>query len=239
MARRQKKADPPPPGSPLWMATFSDMITQVLAFFILLFSFSSVNEQKFKDAVASLQAALGVLPASTSIISAPVVRPGTGGSSLQFTQQEEQPLSTVQRQLKGALADYNVEQFVRLEPAERALVIHFDSALLFDSGHAIIKTEAIPALDAIGRVLSGMGNQIRVEGHTDSDPILSSPLFPDNWALGSGRAHSVLTYMKVFHNLPDARMSIASYADTRPVASNSTPDGKSKNRRVDIVVLGR
>lgn len=239
MARRQRKPDPPAPGAPLWMTTYSDMITQILAFFILLFSFSSVNEQKFREAMASLQGALGVLPSSSAVLTTPVPRPGTGGGSPQFTPEVEQPLATISRQLKGALADQNVEQYVRIEPREQELVIHFDSTLLFDSGQAVIKKEAVPALDAIGKVLTGMGNQIRIEGHTDSDPILASPLYADNWVLGFARAHSVLTYFKLFHAMPESRMIPASYADIRPVATNDTPDGKAKNRRVDIVVLGR
>lgn len=236
---RQKKPDPPPPGAPLWMTTFSDMITQILAFFIMLFSFSAINEAKFRHAVASLQGALGVLPSSVAVMQSPAMTPGEGGSSAQFTREPEQPLSSVSKQLKGALADQNVEQYVRIEPADKALIIHFDSTLLFDSGQAVIKKEAIPALDSIGKVLAGMGNQIRIEGHTDSDPILSSPLYADNWVLGFARAHSVLTYFKVFHSVSEGRMIPASFADTRPVASNGTPQGKAKNRRVDIVVLGR
>ncbi len=239
MPRRPKKVDPPPPGAPLWTATFSNLMTLILAFFVLLFSISSVNEQRFRAVVASLQDALGILPAPAGVTSAPVAKPGTGGSSPQFAQERQQTLSEVSRQLKGALADQNVQQYVRIELADKALVVHFDSALLFDSGQAIIKKEAISSLDAIGKVLAGIGNEIRVEGHTDSDPILSSPLYPDNWALGSARAHSVLTYLKVFHAVPDRRMSIASYADTRPVSKNDTPEGKALNRRVDIVILGR
>lgn len=238
MARRQKQ-EPSPPGAPLWMVTYSDMITQILAFFILLFSFSSVNEHKFRQAVASLQGSFGMFPQATSVLPTPFPAPGPGGPARESTENREAPLSAVERQLKSALLEQKAEQYVRVEPGDKTLVIHFNAALLFDSGRAEVKQQAIPALDAIGGVLKTLGNKVRIEGHTDSDPMIPNPQFPDNWALSGGRAANVLRFLRDFHGLADNRMSIAGYADTQPVASNNTPEGKARNRRVDIVVLGK
>jgi len=148
-------------------------------------------------------------------------------------------LSTVQRQLGTALAEQKAERFVRMETANNRLIIHFDAALLFDSGSAVVKQEAIAALDAIGRVLVRTGNHLTIEGHTDSDPMMPSLQYPDNWMLSEGRARGVLRFFLDLNGIPATQMSIAGYADTRPVASNDTPAGKAKNRRVDIVVHGR
>lgn len=239
MAVRQKKQEAAPPGSPAWMATFSDMMTQILAFFIMLFSFSSINEQKYGQAIASLQGAFGILPEATQVVPNPFMGPGTAGSS---TQNGQRPatISAIEKELKAALTEEKAEEFIRVERREGNLVLHFDSAILFDSGKAELKERAIPALDAIGSVLATVPNKVRIEGHTDSDPIVApSPVLPDNYALSGWRAMAVLNYLKGFQNVEGKRLSIAGFADTAPVAPNDTPANKAKNRRVDIVVLSQ
>lgn len=252
MARKKKPQDIPL-GSPAWMATFSDMITQILAFFILLFSFSSINERKFSAVIASLQGSFGVMPGQTQAIPLPNSSPGSGSSTDQSPKtdpstqppqpkqptQSTQSLSMVARELKNALTEQKADQDVRIEAGENQILVHFDAALLFDSGRAEIKQLAIPALDAIARVLKSVGNKIVIEGHTDSDPMIPNPQYPDNWALSGGRAANVLRYFIDFHGVPPQRLSFAGYSDIRPVAPNTTPEGKAKNRRVDIIIQGR
>lgn len=243
MARKKKQQDIPL-GSPAWMATFSDMITQILAFFILLFSFSSVNERKFTAVIASLQGSFGVMPGNTQAIPLPNASPGSGSSNEQSPKtdpstQPSQSLSTVERELKNALVEQKAAEHVRVEVGFNQILIHFDAALLFDSGRAEIKQLAIPALDAIATVLKSVGNKIVIEGHTDSDPMTPNPQFPDNWALSGGRAANVLRYFIDFHGVSPVRLSFAGYSDIRPVATNATPEGKAKNRRVDIIIQGR
>ncbi len=231
-------------GAPAWMVTYGDLITQVLAFFVLLYSFSSLNEARFRETLAALQAAFGVLPRAGSS----VVVSGEPPVAVDPPEEAAEPptLSTatgslallpVERQLAAALEEGHADQVVLLERGDRSLIIHFDAAALFDSGRAEIRREAIPVLDAVGSVLAGIPNYIRVEGHTDSDPMLPGAPYADNWELSGARATSVLRYLHQFHQIPYRRLSISGYADTRPVASNETPEGKARNRRVDIVVL--
>lgn len=232
MAVRQKKQEEAPPGAPLWMVTYSDMITQVLAFFIMLFSFSSINEQKFAQAIASLQGAFGVLPAATQVMPLPLISGGTGEGK----QEQTVPISVIERELKSALKDEKGDQSIRTEQRDGSLVLHFDAAVLFDSGHAEIKPGAHTALDAVAEVLLRSSNHVRIEGHTDSDPMIPNQQFSDNWDLGYGRARMVMSYF-TSHGIRPQRMYLASFADTVPVASNDTPEGKALNRRVDIVIL--
>lgn len=239
MAVRQKKQEQAPPGSPAWMATFSDMITQVLAFFIMLFSFSSINEHKYAQAIQSLQNAFGVLPEANQIVPNPFMSPGTSGSKSE-TEARPVSISSIEKELKAALTEQKANEFIRVERREGNLVLHFDSAILFDSGKFELKERAIPALDAIGEVLAGVPNKVRIEGHTDSDPIIApTPVLPDNYALSSWRAMQVLHYLTSYHGVEQARLSISAYADAAPVAPNDTPENKAKNRRVDIVVLSQ
>jgi len=243
MARKKKQQDIPL-GSPAWMGTFSDMITQILAFFILLFSFSSINERKFTQVIASLQGSFGVMPANTHVIPLPSSSPGSGSSTdptakTDPSTQPTQSLTTIEQKLENALIEQKADQHVRVELGDNQILIHFDAALLFDSGRAEIKQLAIPALDAIATVLKSVGNNIVIEGHTDSDPMTPNQQFPDNWALSGGRAANVLRYFIDFHAVPTSRLSFAGYSDVRPVATNATPEGKAKNRRVDIIIQGR
>lgn len=234
---RKKKPEDPPVGSPAWMATFSDMITQILAFFIMLFSFSAIDNAKFKQAIVSMQGAFGVLPSGNTLILDPLVETGTPGKEQEA---KDGSLGTLQQEFNNALKEHQADQYVKVEPGSRRLTLRFDAALLFDSGRSEIKQEAISALDAIGQVLSGYRNPVLIEGHTDNDPMRPGNIqFPDNWMLSAGRAASVLRYLRDFHNIPTDQMTLAGYAEERPVAPNDTPEGKAKNRRVDIVVLER
>jgi chemotaxis protein MotB len=216
----------PTAGAPAWMVSYADLVTIILACFVLLYSLSSINEQKFGETLASVQGALG---ADTGAPAAP-------GSA---TPLRDASLVNVQKQVASALKAQGAEQVVRFEAQEKQLVIHFDATALFDSGRAELKESAIPALDAVGAVLARIPNRIQIEGHTDSDPIIAGTQVPDNWMLSSARGTGVLRFLHEFHQIPHERMSIAGYADTRPVAGNDTPEGKARNRRVDIVVIGK
>lgn len=236
--RRTKVQDQAAPnGAPPWMVTYGDLVTQVLAFFVLLYSFSSLNEIKFQEMIASLQGAFRA-PVTTSGPPPVVIsNPPTEGEKATITPIRPNTLSALQRRLEAALEAQGATEIVYFELGDKALVIHLDAAALFDSGRAEIKQEAVVALDAIGSVLAEIPNHVRIEGHTDSDPMIPNIQFPDNWMLSGGRATSVLRYLNEFKGVRHDRMSFAGYADTRPVASNKTPEGKAKNRRVDIIVL--
>ena len=127
---------------------------------------------------------------------------------------------------------------VRLEMAEKGLVITFVADILFDSGKAKIKPEAMPILDKVARVLSEnlADFKIGIEGHTDNQPIKYSG-WKSNWELSAARALSVLHYLSDGKGIAETRLSATGYGEHHPVASNDTKDGMQLNRRVEIVVL--
>ena len=126
---------------------------------------------------------------------------------------------------------------VKLDMAERGLVITFMAEILFDSGKAKIKSEGAKILEKIGRVIreEGITNDIGIEGHTDNEPIKYSG-YKSNWELSTARATSVLHYLDDSCRLSPERMSATGYGEYRPVVSNDTPQGRRENRRVEIVI---
>lgn len=241
MRRRRSRrgtGDVAPAGAPAWMVTYGDLVTQILAFFVLLYSFSSLNETKFREILDSLQNSFGLAPASGSNVSGVTAAPSSGSTGT-VKPLTDASLRGIKERIASELEDRGVSKLVTFEGGNKELILHFDAAALFNSGQAEVKQSAVPALEAIGQVLNQVPNQVRIEGHTDSDPMIPNPQYPDNWMLSGARAAGVLRFLYEFHQIPYGRMSFAGYADTRPVASNDTPEGKARNRRVDIVVLGR
>lgn len=239
---RRRKPEPPAPGAPAWMATFSDMVIQILAFFILLYTFSTVDTLKFRATTLSLQGALGVMPGASA---SPQGRPDDPGQDVRERAAEltplpggprfAEPLQELQRQLQAALAGAGATG-VGVELLDDRLVVRFKDQALFDSGAAVLKQEAVPALDAVAAVLAQVSNRVRVEGHTDDVPI-STVRFPSNWELSAARAAVVVRYLHEFHGIDPRRLEAAGAGEWHPVAGNDTPSGRARNRRVDIVIL--
>ena len=118
----------------------------------------------------------------------------------------------------------------------RGLVVSLKEAGFFDSGSAVIKSSGYQLLNTIIEAMAQYSNPIRVEGHTDNVPI-STPLFPSNWELSVGRATNVLRYIQKNYDVDPGTLSATGYGEFKPTADNATADGRSKNRRVDIVLL--
>lgn len=235
--RRAQKGDESAPGAPLWMVTYSDMVTLLLAFFVLLFSFSSVDAKKFQQVVISMRGALGVLEGSPS--SSPDSLLDTSGmmEALGEHVADLQQMGQVESELRRTLDRLGLEQSVALTYEERGLVVRFMEGVLFDTGRADIRPDAVPVLEELAQTLVGLPNHIRVEGHTDNVPIRTAR-FPSNWELSVNRATSVIRYFLEHHEgFSPKRLSAAGYGEYRPIADNDTAPGRQQNRRVDIVVL--
>lgn len=139
--------------------------------------------------------------------------------------------------LEEKLKDEIAAKQVRIDMADRGLVITFVAEVLFDSGKAEIKPEGERILDKVARVLreEGIENDIGIEGHTDNEPIKYSG-WKSNWELSTARATSVLHYFVDNRGLEPERLSATGYGEYRPVASNETPEGRQKNRRVEVII---
>lgn len=226
----KKKPKEPPPGAPLWMTSYGDMVTQILIFFVMLFTFSSIDAARFRELAISLQSAFkggtGILPGGQSI-SVETLGPERANLA-QLTEAMHQVLNIVESSgLKGA-----VEASVN----ERGLVISIKDSTFFDLGKADLKPRSREILSKIGIALKDLPNQIRIEGHTDNLPI-NTPQFPSNWELSTARATTVLRYLVENVGLSPQKLSAVGYGEFRPRYPNDTEEHRAKNRRVDIVVL--
>jgi chemotaxis protein MotB len=248
-------------GMERWLLTYSDMITLLLALFIVLWSISSVNISKFVELKQSLAAAFsgkvapdagqilsggpnvlnpqGTQVPQTSVLPNPTSIVANLQSSIAQAQAaaEAQSLRKLKREVDAYAASHGLSQHISTSIDQRGLVIRLlTDKLLFDTGRATLKPQSLPVLRRIAALLTAtVTNPIRVEGNTDSVPI-STPQFHSNWELSTARATAVLTFL-LGHGIPPHRLSVAGYADQRPIATNRTTAGRARNRRVDIVVI--
>lgn len=245
MARR-KKNESFPKGSPLWMTTYADMITLVLTFFILLYSFSSLDVLKWKQVVSSVKGSLGIMNGGKTLNDAELLGHGKPDGNLtdkKITDQELADLERLQQEkiemenLQALLSEIlkDIDQRIIVDTDERGVVLRFEDSVLFDKGKAHLKTDAKSVLDKVSEIISSLDNFIRIEGHTDNLPINTSQ-FPSNWELSTSRSTNVLRYL-LEHGLDPKKLSAVGYGEYHPIATNNDEESRKKNRRVDIVIL--
>lgn len=228
--RRRRRTEENNTGN--WLTTYSDLVTLLLCFFVLLFSFSEIDAQKFRVIMSSFQGGAGALD---------------GGTTIEFNEELE-PFDGVLEEdlekLKDILEEYadsvGLGTEIILSVEERGLIIRFMDNVLFDSGKADLKPESVQILKSVAEILNRdefRDRLIKVEGHTDTDPIVYSAKFPTNWELSATRATNVLRYLVETEIIDGSRISSSGYSFYRPIAPNDTKENKAKNRRVDMVIL--
>jgi chemotaxis protein MotB len=242
-----------------WLLTYADMITLLLALFVVLFAISSVNVSKVKLLQQSLRDAFSgrVLPSGQAILqtgnsvpvraleTAPRVAPSIPSIGTPSTpaaqaalaaRREQDELQRLKAQLDAFAAAHGFRAEVSTVVTQRGLVVRLlTDNVLFDSGQAQIKSQGIPLLGEVSTLLGvDRVHPIVIEGHTDDVPISTSQ-FASNWELSTARASAVVRWL-IGRGLPARRFSAAGYADLHPLASNATAAGRSRNRRVEVVL---
>lgn len=216
-----------------WLVSYADFITLLFAFFTSMYAISSVNEGKFRVLSDSLAVAFNpaVYTAARRQEGPDFVREQRSSIA------EEFKTSFNNRYHKAVSSLKNLERNKRLTLMidDDRITIRVAEGMLFEPGTDQLAEGAMPVLDEIAEVLKEMPNGIMIEGHTDNIPI-STPRFPSNWDLSSSRALKILKYFSGIHKLDPKRLSATGYAEYRPIETNDTPAGRSKNRRVDILV---
>jgi len=242
---RKKKVDSPPPGAPLWMTTYGDMITLVLCFFILLFAYSSTDTVKWKMVVSSLKGSIGVLDGGETLNETDLLNQGADPDSIsesiltsvEESQQEDvQELLEIIEQLKAELSEEISQGEIIVQLNERGVLIRLQDTLLFDSGLANLRPDAMVALSEVANTLRGMDRYYRIEGHTDDIPT-NARTYATNWELSAARATNVLRYLVESGGMDPYRMSGGVYGEYYPLVANEDAESRQKNRRVDIIVL--
>lgn len=219
-------------GAAEWMATYGDLVTLLLCFFVLLFSMSTIDNQKFKAIITSMQGSLGVLDSGIIVEMDPITTNFPGDIS----EDENEEFKKILEQISDFIKKNGLEKSITLKLDERGLLIRFLDTVLFDSGKADIKNEAKYIIEMISDVIKESDKSIRVEGHTDNVPI-NTGRFPSNWELSTTRAVNVVKYIIELKDIEPWRISAAGYGEYHPIDTNDTSEGKQRNRRVDIVIL--
>jgi len=218
------------------MTTYSDLVTLLLCFFVLLFSFSVIDAKKFEAIIRSFQGSLGILDSGKTTDEDQYISQALQSNRLLREQQEAESMEWLYRQLDEYIQQNNLEGTVVLGVEERGLLIRFKDQVLFDSGKAIIRKDGEPIVQSIGEILKQNDRAIRVEGHTDNVPM-HSLLYPSNWELSTARAVNVVKFFIEKVGIAPTRLSAAGYSEYHPIADNDTAENRQKNRRVDVVIL--
>ena len=260
MAR--KKQEDAPKGSPAWMNTFSDLMNLLLCFFVMLFAMSDVDAEKFEKIVASFQNTFSILPSGgASIGEGELVSSGVSQLEMldsyykdqansksdeesdteediaeAYKEQSLEESEQMAQEIEEAISKYGIQDEVEVDFDAQYVMLNMNGAILFDSGKSDIKQEAYPLIDKIGKLIEPyQQNIIEVEGHTDNVPIHSSK-YEDNDVLSFYRARSVSDYLREITTLEPAHIKSAGRGEYVPIADNSTPEGRARNRRVVIKI---
>lgn len=257
----KKREEEVKPGSPAWMATFGDLMNLLLCFFVLLFSMSTVDAQKFELIAASFSKTFSIFTAgSTSIGDGAMIGNGISqlpelddfvnsiGQQAQNTPEMEE-LDDLQSEVQAeglkeseelaekieeAVAEKNLTGDIEMQVTAQYVQLTMKGSLLFNSGSAELKDGSKPVLNKVGLILERYASgTIEIEGHTDNVPI-SGRRYESNNELSAARALSVFDHMMETTNLDPARIKTSGRGEYVPIADNSTEEGRAKNRRVEI-----
>lgn len=219
-----------------WMATFADLMSLLLTFFILLLSFATLDVVKFRDALGSLKDAFGVQ----------YVRDGSheavADDPIEIFDGEQVPAVVViedQALLREIAAAIDAERLsgdvdAVLQPG-RGVVLRINGEVLYEQGEADLLVQAAPILQRVADLVAAHDHHVMIEGHTDDVPIRTAA-FPSNWELSAARAISAMRFL-VDAGIEPERVGVAGYADLRPLEPNDTDAHRAVNRRVEFVFM--
>ncbi len=242
-------------GMERWLLTYADMITLLLALFVVLFALSTLDAKKFAEFRSGLLPAMGRIspasaggaPVSSQSIVAPLQMPSNLSAAQNQSQvrtqlpvapaQSQQNLAELERALARALRRAGVSGDVQLRLETRGLVVRMLSDKIYYAvDSAALGPVGVVIVDTIAGVLAQAPNHVVVEGYTDNQPVLGGP-FGSNWALSAMRAVNVVLHLVHVDRFPAGRLAATGYGSTRPTSTDLTPAGQAQNRRVDVVVL--
>jgi chemotaxis protein MotB len=241
-----------------WLLTYADMITLLMALFMVMFSIANVNTTKLEALSQSLSEAFSgkILPGGESIqhkgaetqaetpaptppipAITPIVTDAAAKEDGSSAAREEDDFKRMKREIDAYAQANGLQDKVQTTITERGLEIRLlTDEVLFDSGSAVLKPQAGPLLTKVSELLHlSPDHDISVEGHTDNVPIRGS-IYPTNWELSTARASGVVRFL-IEHGAQKMRMSASGYASLHPISNNTTDEGRSRNRRVEIVLL--
>jgi len=244
------------------MVTFSDLLTLMLTFFVLLLSMSSMDNKRLQEAFGFFAGTQGgldmegrgaaggmgapydvryrsmyILPPGTLLSEAfPEIRLAWAKGPEKAVRLKKVGTSAIEKELRRELRDLGLRKGVEIQKGAGQLVVRFSEDVLFEIAEARIGFQGTMVLERCGGILAKIPNRIRIEGHTDDLPILGGK-YSTNWELSTARAANVLRFFTESLELDPMRFSAAGYGQHRPLVPNTSPENRAKNRRAEIVIL--
>lgn len=259
MARRRRRVEEHD-NHERWLVSYADFITLLFAFFVVMYSISSVNDGKYRvlsntlteafvttarslqpiqigEEVRSIEPQVGDLTISDSVKpellpNDPLADESEGNSVV-----DTKTLDAVKSDLATSLAEYSDQGLLNVTRTDRGIEVEMKSSMLFESGSARLSRDALKALRKVILIVKPLANLINVEGHTDNVPI-STISFPSNWELSAARSASVVHYFAKL-GVNSSRMAAIGYGEHRPLSSNDTVEGRKNNRRVNLLIMAQ
>lgn len=243
-------------GAPEWMATFADLMSLLMCFFVLLLSFSEMDLQKYKQVAGSMKMAFGIqrvtktdtIPRGTSVIKQEFSPGKPEPTVMDVMQQQTDNDSREEVRVNSPMSDDVIELLELIEENlseeienevlevliyEDGVMIRVRESDAFPSGSAELQPGFLPVLNKLQSILDDTRGRIVVSGHTDNVPI-STSVYPSNWILSAARSASVVHHLAEIEFTDPSRIEIRAFADTQPVAPNDTPENRARNRRIEI-----
>jgi chemotaxis protein MotB len=216
-----------------WLITYSDLITLLLAFFIMMYTFSKQDAQKYQEVSEHLKT---IFAGGSSLLKTGSQAGATVVQSFEKTNEGKELKQQLENQVKSLPDSEETKNKISIFRDERGLVIRITERAFFDEGRAELKETAKAALKKIVPTIENSGNHVRIEGHTDNVPIKTSE-FNSNWELSVKRATEVVRHLIEKYDFSPAKISASGYAEYRPVAANDTPGNRALNRRIEIILI--
>ncbi len=219
-----------------WMVTFSDLLTLLLTFFVMLLVMSSMDVKKLKKMFGFFTGAIGVMGSNSKgiIDSSKIVFPMPKNVDPEYFSKILSMAQEIEGEMEGRESIVKLNDISVVSKAGK-IVVTFYNKILFDEGKADIKPEMLPVLIEMGEWVKGSDYLMRVEGHTDNVPI-NTVEFPSNWELSTARAVNILRFLLKSSNISPSRLSALGFGEHRSLFPNDTPEHRSKNRRVEIIL---
>ncbi|MDQ0918610.1 flagellar motor protein MotB [Paenibacillus sp. V4I5] len=260
MARRGKKHEEHV-NHERWLITYADLITLLLVFFIIMYAMSKVDVQKYSVLAQALnmqfQKADSVLDKGFGVSGQMTPKQGDAQTPQNQNQSQddqkeekdktkpednekekrEKELQDLLKQVQAYIKDQNLDAQVSASDTERGVAITLNDLFLFDLGKADLKAASFPILQKLASFFPTLNSKVSIEGHTDNLPLATGSPFKDNWGLSFARSLSVLRYFSDTAKLDNNKFIATAYADTMPKVANTSDENRSKNRRVEIIVL--
>ncbi|MGC2164641.1 MAG: flagellar motor protein MotD [Gallionella sp.] len=241
MSRRKKRIEHD--NHERWLISYADFVTLLFAFFVVMYSISSVNESKYKIFSNSLSIAFSsqanspndtVVPAEPNVLLRALVDRRTARLGEQQRKIQEK-MTQIANGLSKVMSPIIKQGMVSVTPVNRGVILDISASSLFKTGEAVLQPGSLPVLLEVSNVLRTEALPIEVEGHTDDIPI-STTQFPSNWELSSARASSVVRKL-IENGVPENQLSVVGLASNHPLVPNDGPENRARNRRVTITIL--